>query len=191
MPRLLLTENITVDGRIEMIDEWFDPSLEGHIQPWLDAVDRQGASSDAMVLGRQTFEDFRGYWPEHTDEPTGAYLDEVQKYVVSSSMTDPQWRNSAILSGDPLDEVRRLKDKDGGDIMLAGSITLTHAVLGAGLVDEIRLLVYPAVQGRGKGLVGEGTSSPELELIESTSFRSGVALLRYAVVTPPASTSGP
>ena len=191
MRRLLLTESITADGRIEMIDEWFDPSVEGHIQPWLDAVDRQGASSDAIVVGRQTFEDFRGYWPEHTDEPTGAYLDEVQKHVVSSSMTDPQWRNSTVLSGDPVDEVRRLKDEDGGDLVLAGSITLTHALLAEGLVDEIRLLVYPAVQGRGKGLVGEGTSFPDLELLESTSFRSGVALLRYAVITPPVSTSGP
>ena len=113
-------------------------------------MERLGASSDAVLLGRQTFEDFRGYWPQHTDEPAGAYLDNVQKYVVSSSMTDPQWRNSTILSGDPLDEVRRLKDSDGGDITLAGSITLAHAVLAAGLVDEIRLMVFPAVQGRGK-----------------------------------------
>ncbi len=134
-----------------------------------------------MLLGRQTFEDFRGYWPQHTDEPAGAYLDQVQKYVVSSSMTDPQWRNSTVLSGDPLDEVRQLKDSDGGDIMLTGSITLAHSALAAGLVDEMRLFVYPAVQGRGKGLVAEGTSLPDLTLLESKSFRSGVALLCYAV----------
>ena len=181
MRRLLLTENITADGRIEMLDDWFDPSPEGDIQDWLDAMERLGASSDAVLLGRQTFEDFRGYWPQHTDEPAGAYLDQVQKYIVSSSMTDPQWRNSTILSGDPIDEVRRLKDSDGGDITLPGSITLAHAVLAAGLVDEIRLLIFPAVQGRGKGLVGEGTSIPRLDLLESQTFRSGVALLRYAV----------
>jgi len=140
-----------------------------------------GASSDAVLVGRQTFEDFRGYWPQHTDEPAGAYLDNVEKYVVSSSMTDPQWRRSTILSGDPVDEVRRLKDSDGGDITLAGSITLAHAVLAAGLVDEIRLMVFPAVQGRGRGLVAEGTSFPKLELVESETFRSGVVLLRYVV----------
>lgn len=123
----------------------------------------------------------RGYWPQHTDEPAGAYLDEVQKCVVSSSMTDPQWHNSTLLSGDPLEEVRRLKDSDGGEITLSGSITLAHAVLAAGLVDEIRLLVFPAVQGRGRGLVPEGTSIPQLELLESQAFRSGVVLLRYAV----------
>jgi dihydrofolate reductase len=133
------------------------------------------------LLGRQTFEDFRGYWPQHTDEPDGAYLDQVRKYVVSSSMTDPRWRNTTILSGDPIDEIRHLKDSDGDDITLVGSITLAHAVLAAGLVDEIRLFVYPAIQGRGKGLAAEGTSLPQLQLLETKPFRSGVTLLRYAV----------
>lgn len=183
MRRMLLNENITVDGRIEMLDDWFNPSPEGDVSDLQDEMERQGASSDAMLLGRQTFEDFRGYWPGHTDEPAGAYLEQVQKYVVSSSMTDPQWRNSTVLVGDPVDEVRRLKDSDGGDIMLTGSITLAHSVLAAGLVDEIRLFVYPAIQGRGKGLVAEGTSLPDLELLEWKAFRSGVALLRYAVTS--------
>ncbi|WP_194818709.1 dihydrofolate reductase family protein [Nocardia sp. XZ_19_385] len=181
MRRLLVTENITADGRIEIIDEWFGPTPDAGIEDWLHATKRVGASSDAVLLGRQTFEDFRGYWPQHTDEPAGAYLDEVQKYVVSSSMTDPQWRNSTILSGDPVEEVRRLKESDGGDITLSGSLTLAHAVLAAGLVDEIRLLVFPAVQGRGKSLVAEGTSFSQLELLESRALPSGVALLRYAV----------
>jgi len=181
MRRLQLTENITADGRIEMLDDWFDPSPEGEIQDWLDAMDRLGASSDAVLLGRQTFEDFRGYWPDHPDEPAGAYLDRVQKYVVSATLTDPGWHNSTILSGDPIEEVRRLKDADRDDISLTGSITLAHAVLAAGLVDEIRLLVFPAVQGRGRGLVAEGTAFPRLELLESQTFHSGVVLLRYAV----------
>ncbi len=181
MPRLLLTENITADGRIEMLDEWFDPSPDGDIQDWLDAMTRLGASDGAVLVGRQTFEDFRGHWPQHTDEPAGAYLDQVQKYVVSSSMADPQWRNSTVLAGDPVEEVRRLKDSDGGDITLCGSITLAHAVLAAGLVDEIRLLVYPAIQGRGKGLGADGTAFPQLKLLEAEAWGSGVALLRYAV----------
>jgi dihydrofolate reductase len=179
MRRLLLTENITADGRIEMLDDWFDPSPDGDIQDWLDGMERLGASSDAVLVGRRTFEDFRGYWPHHTDEPAGAYLDRTQKYVVSSTMTDPQWRRSTILSGDPVEEVRRLKESDGGDITLAGSITLAHAVLAADLVDEIRLMVFPAVQGRGRGLVAEGTSFERLELVEAQAFRSGVVLLRY------------
>jgi dihydrofolate reductase len=182
MRRLLLNENITADGRIEMLDEWFDPSPDAEFAEGMqEEMERQGASSDAVLLGRQTFEDFRGYWPEHTDEPAGAYLDQVEKYVVSSTMTDPEWRHTTVLSGDPVDEVRQLKESDGGDIMLTGSMTLAHAVLAAGLVDEIRLWVHPAVQGRGKGLVAEGTVFPDLTLLESKSFRSGVVLLRYAV----------
>lgn len=181
MRRLLLTENITVDGRTEMLDAWFNPSPDGDVADLQDEMERQGASCDAVLLGRRTFQDFRGYWPDHIDEPAGAYLDQVHKYVVSSSMTDPQWRNSTVLTGDPVDEVRRLKESNGGDITLAGSITLAHAVLAAGLVDEMRLFVYPAVQGRGRGLVAEGTSLPDLELLESKWFRSGVALLCYAI----------
>jgi dihydrofolate reductase len=182
MRRLLLNENITADGRIEMLDEWFNPSPDAEFAEGMqDEMERWGTSSDAVLLGRQTFEDFRGYWPRHTDESAGAYLDQVQKYVVSSSMTDPQWRNTTVLSGDPVDEVRQLKDSDGGDIMLTGSITLAHAALAAGLVDEIRLWIYPAIQGRGKGLVAEGTVLPDLTLLESKTFPSGVALLRYAV----------
>jgi dihydrofolate reductase len=181
MRRLLLTENITADGRIEMIDDWFDPSPSGGIDDWLEAMDRLGATSDAVLVGRQTFEDFRGYWPQRTDEPAGAFLDRVQKYVVSSSMTNPQWHGTTVLAGDPVEEVRRLKDSDGGDITLAGSISLAHAVLAAGLVDELRLVVFPVIQGRGKGLVAEGTSYPHLELLESQAFSSGVVLLRYAV----------
>jgi dihydrofolate reductase len=182
MRRLLLNENITADGRIEMLDDWFDPSPDAEFAENLqDEMERLGTSSDAVLLGRQTFEDFRGYWPEHTDERAGAYLDQVQKYVVTSSMTDPQWRNTTVLSGDPVEEVRRLKESEGGDIMLTGSMTLAHTALAAGLVDEIRLFVHPAVQGRGKGLVAEGTSFPDLTLLESKSFRSGVVLLRYAV----------
>ncbi|KHL11112.1 dihydrofolate reductase [Mumia flava] len=184
MRRLLLNENITADGRIEMLDSWFDPSPEGDVDDLQAELQRQGEASDGVLLGRQTFEDFRGYWPQHTDEPAGAHLDQVEKYVVSSSMTDPQWRNSTVLGGDPVDEVRRLKLTDGGDIVMSGSITLAHALLAAGeLVDEICLFVYPYVQGRGRGLVADGTVLPRLELLEARGFRSGVAMLRYACVS--------
>jgi dihydrofolate reductase len=180
MRRLIVTENITVDGRIEMLDDWFDPAVDSaDVQ---EEMERQGSEADALLVGRQTFEDFRGYWPDHTDTSTGAYLEEVQKYVVSSSLTDPAWQHTTVLAGDPVDEVRTLKESEGGDIVLTGSITLTHAVLAAGLADELRLFVYPAVQGRGAGLVAEGTKLPELTQLEARAFRSGVTLLRYAVV---------
>jgi dihydrofolate reductase len=86
-----------------------------------------------------------------------------------------------VLSGEPLEEVRRVQATEGGDVVLTGSITLTHAVIGAGLADELRLFVHPAVQGAGRGLVADGTDLPHLTLLEARSFRSGVALLRYTL----------
>jgi dihydrofolate reductase len=180
--RLVVTENMTVDGRIEMIDDWFDPSPRSRdVTDLQEEMDRQGNATAAMLLGRQTFDDFRGYWPQHTDEPAGASLARLQKYVVSRTLGDPGWRGSTVLSGDPLDEVRRLKASGHGDLVVTGSITLTHALFGAGLVDELRLFVYPAIQGRGRTLTPDGVPLPDLTLLESRSFRGGVTLLRYAV----------
>jgi dihydrofolate reductase len=180
--RLVVTQNITVDGRIEMLGDWFDPSRRGDdVADLQEEMQRQGRESDAMLVGRQTFEDFRGYWPHHTDTQTGAYLEQVRKYVVSSTLAEPGWAHTTVLSGVPLEEVRRLKGTDGGDVVLTGSITVTHAVLAAGLVDELRLFVYPAVQGAGRGLVADGTDLPDLALLEARAFRAGVTLLRYAL----------
>ena len=183
---LAMTQNITLDGSIEMIDDWFNP--ETHTSPeemsdWLEEVRRQDADTDAMLLGRQTFEDFRGYWPHQTDDTSGitAYLNQVQKYVVSSTLTDPGWENSTVLSGDPVEEVRALKDRPGGDIVLTGSITLAHTMIEAGLVDEYRLFTFPAVQGRGRRLFPDGFRVEQLQLTRSRSFRSGVTLSTYVV----------
>jgi dihydrofolate reductase len=179
---LVVTQNMTLDGRIEFLDSWFDPSPQDQDVADLQAeMDRQGGAAAGMLLGRQTFEDFRSYWPHHTDEPAGASLARLQKYVVSRTLGDPGWQNSTVLAGDALDEVRRLKDSGDGDLVVTGSITLTHAVLGAGLVDELRLFVYPAVQGRGRGLVSDGLALSDLTPLESRAFTGGVTLLRYAV----------
>jgi dihydrofolate reductase len=179
---LVVTENMTVDGRIEMLDPWFDPSPEDQdVADLQEEMTRQGDAAAAMLLGRQTFEDLRGYWPQRTDEPAGASLARLQKYVVSRSLGDPGWQNSTVLPGEPLDEVRSLKESGDGDLVLTGSITLTHALLGAGLVDEVRLFVYPAVQGRGRGLTPDGVALPDLTPLESRAFRGGVTLLRYTV----------
>jgi dihydrofolate reductase len=135
-----------------------------------------------LLVGRRTFEDFRSYWPEQTDDPTGitAYLNQVAKYVVSSTMTDPEWENSTVLAGDPVDQTKQLKSQPGKDIVLTGSISLAHTLIAAGLVDEYRLFVYPTVQGGGRRLFPDGATIPRLELVEpSKSFASGISLLRY------------
>lgn len=100
--------------------------------------------------------------------------------MVSSTLAHPAWENSTVLTGDPVEQTRELKQADGRDIVVTGSITLTHALIAAGLVDEYRLFVYPVVQGRGRRLFPDGHEVPRLTLLEARSFRSGIALLRYA-----------
>ena len=181
MRKLVNTENITLDGSIEMLGDWFEPQGQGDMSDLMEEIHRQDAEADGLLVGRQTFEDLRGYWPQQTDDKTGItdYLNKVDKYVVSSTMTDPAWHNSTVLSGDPVEEVRRVKEGPGKDIVLTGSITLTHALIPAGLVDEYRLFVYPVVQGRGRRLFPDGYQIPRLTLVRSQPFSSGVALLVY------------
>lgn len=116
--------------------------------------------------------DFRGFWPARTDDPTGItdYLNQVDKYVVSSTLTDPQWENSTVLSGDPVIEVAALKERPGADIVCTGSITLCHTLIAAGLVDEIRLFHHPVVQGAGRRLFPDGWSTEHLPLLDSRTF---------------------
>jgi dihydrofolate reductase len=180
MRKLVITENITLDGSIEMLDDWFDPQLQD--EDLLDETHRQDSQADALLIGRRTFEDFRSYWPKQTDDATGVtdYLNQVAKYVVSTTMTDPQWKNSTVLTGDPVEQTKALKSQPGKDIVLTGSISLAHTLIAAGIIDEYRLFVYPAVQGRGRRLFPDGTAIGALKLVEPPkSFRSGITLLRY------------
>src|SRR6478735_5072376 len=106
MRKLVITQNITVDGAIEMLGDWFDPQLAD--EDLVAESQRQDAEADALLVGRKTFEDFRGYWPNQSDDATGvtAYLNKVAKYVVSSTMTDPEWENTTVLAGDPVKQTR-------------------------------------------------------------------------------------
>jgi dihydrofolate reductase len=180
---LAITQNVTVDGSIEMLGEWFDPQGQAGVDnsDLLDELHRQDSQADGFLVGRRTFEDLRGYWPQQSNDTTGIteYLNRVQKYVVSSTMTDPQWQNSTILAGDPVEQVRTLKEQPGQDIVVTGSITLCHTLINAGLVDEYRLFVYPVVQGRGRRLFPDGFELPRLRLLEAKAFRAGIAYLRY------------
>ena len=182
MRTLVVTQNMTVDGSIEMLGDWFNPQGRGDTSDLQAELHRQDEQSDALLLGRQTFMDFRGYWRDLADDTTGisGSLTAQHKFVVSRTLTDPDWQNTTVLSGDPITEVRGLKEQDGRDIVITGSITLTHAVVRAGLVDEYRLFVHPAVQGRGKRLTAAGDELPALRLLDSKTFNAGVVLLRYA-----------
>jgi dihydrofolate reductase len=180
MRKLVITQNITLDGAVEMLEDWFDPQLQD--DDLLAESHRQDAQADALLLGRQTFEDFRGYWPKQTDDPTGVtdYLNRVAKYVVSATLTDPGWQNSTVLTGDAVEQVAALKAAPGKDIVVTGSITLAHTLIAAGLVDEYRMFVYPTVQGRGRRLFPDGAAIERLTLARAPqAFRSGITLLCY------------
>jgi dihydrofolate reductase len=184
MRDLIVTENLTLDGVIDASAGWFsvtdDPEVD---QSDLQAALRaQAEAADAVLFGRVTFEEMRGYWPQQTDDTTGVtdYLNRVAKYVVSGTIGDPGWEPTTVLPADRFqDAIRALKAEPGRDIVTTGSITLVHTLVAAGLVDEYRLFVYPVVLGRGRRLFPEGTEVPRLRLVETRPFRAGVVLLRY------------
>ncbi|HZE37913.1 MAG TPA: dihydrofolate reductase family protein [Stackebrandtia sp.] len=186
MRKLVVTQNISLDGSIEFLGDWFSPQGQTEIDQsdLIAEIHRQDSQADGLLVGRQTFEDFRGYWPTLTDDTSGisAYLNQVDKYVVSSTLTEPGWENTTVVNGEVAAEVDALKRLSGKDIVLTGSIRLCHAVIAAGLVDEYRLFTYPAVQGRGRRLFPEGLEVPRLRLEEVKGFTSGVTLARYATV---------
>jgi dihydrofolate reductase len=178
--RLVVAENMSANGVIEFLDPWFDPG-EQEDNELLDVIRGHMALETALLLGRETFEEFRGYWPKQTDDATGftAHLNRVPKYVVSSSMKDPAWENSTVLAGPLAEEVEALKATAGGEIGVTGSISVVHALMAADLVDEYRLFVYPVFTSRGRNLVPDGMPMHRLTLSESRSFPSGVALLTF------------
>jgi dihydrofolate reductase len=180
---LAITQNITVDGAVEMLGDWFDPQAQAGADnvELLDELHRQQSAADALLLGRQTFESFRSFWAEQRDDATGIsdYLNRVDKYVVSSTLTDPRWQNTTVLSGDPVDEVRELKQRAGRDIVVTGSISLCHTLIAAGLVDEYRLFTYPVAQTSGRRLFPDDHLSG-LSLLEGRVFDSGITYSRYA-----------
>ncbi len=183
MRDLVVTENITVDGVIEATEGWFAPAGDDAVdQSDVEAAIREHCeAADALLLGRVTFEQMRGYWPLQTDDTTGItdYLNAVAKYVVSSTLRDPEWERTTVLHKPLVAEVQALKSRPGRDIVTTGSITVVRHLIAAGLVDEYRLFVYPVVLGRGQRLFADVTAVPRLRLVETRPFHSGIVLLRY------------
>ena len=183
MRDLIVTENITLDGVIDASEGWFAPAGEDDVDQsdLIAALKAQSDAADALLVGRTTFEQLRGFWPHQTDDETGVadYLNRVRKYVISSTLEDPGWQRSTVLRGPLHEEVRKLKAAPGADIVVTGSLTLVAELVAAGLVDEYRLFVYPVVLGRGQRLFADATGMPKLRLMQAQPFRSGIVLLRY------------
>ncbi|HJG46342.1 dihydrofolate reductase family protein [Corynebacterium variabile] len=182
--RLIITENITLDGVVENDGTWFDPTDDSEQGRELAEVTREhAAASDGFLVGRTTFEEMREFWPRQVDDGTGVtdHLNRVEKFVVSRSLEDPNWEGTTVLHGgdDLVGQIRELTAREGRDIVLTGSISLAQQLLAAGTVDELRLFVFPVVLGTGRRLFPEGTTLRDLTLAESRAFSGGVVLLRY------------
>jgi len=183
MGRLVVTEFITLDGVVE------DPGgAEGSPHGgWAFTFQRGEAgdrfkldelmASDAQLLGRVTYEGFAAAWPGREGMGEfGAKMNAMPKFVVSSTLTDPTWENTTVISGDLRTEVEKLEQRFDGDILVAGSATLAQGLLAADLVDELRLMVFPLLAGGGKRLFADGTGQTTLRLVE-TAQSADVALL--------------
>ena len=174
---IVVTENSTADGVIDLAAGWFDPGEQTDEQ-LVAATRAHMAEQDALLVGRHTFESFRGYWPEQTDDTTGItdHLNRIQKYVLSTTLEDPEWEPTTILRD--FGDVRALRDQPGR-LGVTGSISVVQQLTAEDLVDEYRLLVYPALAGGGPGVVRD-EMRVDLELVEAVPFPSGVTLLRYS-----------
>ena len=184
MGRIVVTEFVSLDGVVEapgggegfVHDGWsfeFDRGEEGNRFKLEETM-----GSEALLLGRTTYEGFAAAWPSRDGEFAEKF-NAMPKYVVSSTLENPSWTNSTVLSGDLADEVAKLKQQVDGDIVVHGSVQLVQALLEHDLVDELRLMVFPVVLGDGKRLFGETSAKKPLKLVDSKVVGDGVAILIY------------
>jgi dihydrofolate reductase len=172
--KIVVTEFISLDGVMEE-PAWTFPYWNDEIAKFKG---EESSASDALLLGRVTYQGFAAAWPESKDEGAD-YFNSVRKYVVSKTLEEPlEWNNSTLIKGNIVEEIANLKQQDGKTIAVHGSATLVQTLMQDDLVDGYRLLVYPVVVGKGKRLFEEGIPAT-LKLLESQSFSSGVVALVY------------
>jgi dihydrofolate reductase len=185
--KIVISENVSLDGVIE------DPAgVEGfRLGGWFFETDRgedgerftldKALDSEALLLGRRSYEFFAATWPSRG----GALADQLNslpKYVVSSTLEEPGWNNSKVVSGDVVEEVSRLKQRLDGEIVVLGSPRLARTLLEHDLVDELRLMLYPVVLGAGARLFGQTSDKKPLRLVDTQTVGDGIAILTYEPV---------
>jgi dihydrofolate reductase len=195
--RLTLTEFVTLDGVYQGPGGPTEDTSGGFSQGgWLvpffdDALGRFMVSVfdevDAFVLGRRTYEIFAGWWPKVTDsnDPIASRLNTLPKYVPSRTLATADWQNSTVLNGDVVAEVAKLKEQPGRELQMHGSGALAQTLFDAGLIDAIRLIVFPVVLGTGKRLFAEGRTPSSFRLTDVTSTPTGVTLQTLELAGPP------
>jgi dihydrofolate reductase len=184
MGRIVVTEFVSLDGVIQAPGGGEDYKHAG----WTFEIDRgkegdkfkvdETMSSSALLLGRTTYEGFAAAWPTMKGEFADKF-NTMPKYVVSSTLEDPEWTNTTVVGGDVPAAVARLRDEVDGDIVVHGSAQLVQALLEHDLVDELRLMVFPVVLGSGKRLWGETSDKKPMKLADTKTVGDGVAILTY------------
>jgi dihydrofolate reductase len=178
MRRVIALELVSVDGVMEKPEEW----AFSYSNDEMEEANAAGmAASDAMLLGRVTYEGLAAFWPNQPGgTPMVDYINSVAKYVVSTTLEEPLgWNNSTLIKGDVAEEIAKLKRRPGKDITVIGSGALVRSLLKDGLLDELRLMVHPLVLGSGKRLFEDGEDRKALELVDSKAFDTGVVVLTY------------
>jgi dihydrofolate reductase len=183
--QIVVTEFISIDGVIEDPGGAEDFKHSG----WSFEINRgeegdqfkldETMASDALLLGRVTYEGFADAWPSREGEFADKF-NNMPKYVVSSTLTDPDWTNTTVVDGDLTDAVARVKDRHDGDIVVHGSARLVQELVERDLVDELHLMVFPVVLGTGKRLFGETSDKKTLKLVDTKTVGDGVAIMVYA-----------
>ncbi|WP_150238117.1 dihydrofolate reductase family protein [Nocardiopsis quinghaiensis] len=182
MGKIIVSPWVTVDGVIESPHEWQLPFWSEDMRKFSN---EQLFSVSALLLGRVTYEGFAGAWPSRGDEDEfSATMNKLPKYVVSTTLENPEWNNSAVIGGDAVSGIAELKEKVDGDILVYGSGTLANTLLSHGLGDEYRVWVHPTVVGKGKRLFEGEVSQSVLSLTGTTTFESGVTVLTYVPAAP-------
>jgi dihydrofolate reductase len=183
--RIVVTEFVSLDGVVEAPGGGEDFKHGG----WSFEISRgdegdkfkldETLASEALLLGRVTYEGFAAAWPTRDGEFADKF-NTMPKYVVSSTLEDPEWNNTTVLKGDVAEEVAKLKQDQAGDIVVHGSPRLVQALIEHDLVDEFRLMVFPVVLGSGKRLFDETSDKKPLRLVDSKVVGDGVVILVYA-----------
>jgi dihydrofolate reductase len=183
MRKLVVSEWMTVDGVFDAdtMGEWFRPYDSDDRQEWIKEMI---LASDAFLFGRITYEMLAGYWPTVKDRDNKEIeiadrLNGAPKYVVSSTLKTGEWNNSTIIKKNVVEELAKLKQQPGQDILIFGSATLVQSLMAADLIDEYRFLVHPIVMGRGKRPFKDGMVTTKLKLVETKMSSLGVMLLSY------------
>ena len=166
---------VTLDSVIEAPEKWVIADDD-----MFAAMEADYAKSDALLLGRRTYETFAASWPERGSEvPNADWMNNTRKYVASTTLESPEWNNSTVIEGDVAEAAARLKQEDGKDIMVNGSGALIRTLMRDHLLDELRLFVHPVVVGSGRRLFDDQSDPVEFALVDSHAYDNGVISLTY------------